>query len=329
MDTATLVVLIVLGIGILTSLFINSRTQARLDGLSGRIPDIEVFNTLQKRLQEVDEGSRKSFERLASDLGKLSKATDQMMEVGKSISGLEDLLKPPKLRGGMGELLLGELLAQILPGNYELQHSFSTGAIVDAVITLGDSYVPVDSKFPLESFRRIFEADDEDSAKKERKGFIKAVKKHIDDIASKYILPDEGTFDFALMYIPAENVYYETILKDEDDKGLFPYAMEKKVIPVSPNSFYAYLQVIIRGLKGMRIEERALEIMNYLGRLQGDQEKFRNDFDILGKHLENARNKYTEADKRLGRFEDKLLVAGDPTNLISSVEEENLPSPSD
>jgi len=315
MEIALIILLILLTIGVFASLYLNSKTQASLDGFASRMPDNETFASLQKRLQEVDEGSRKSFERLAQDLGKLSKATDQMMEVGKSISGLEDLLKPPKLRGGMGELLLAELLGQILPSNFELQHQFSTGAKVDAVIKLGDSYVPVDSKFPLESFRRILEAESDEEAAKERKGFLRAVRKHIDDIAEKYILPDEGTFDFALMYIPAENIYYETILKDEANEGLFPYAMEKRVIPVSPNSFYAYLQVIIRGLKGMRIEERAAEIMDFLGSLQGDQDKFRNDFDTLGKHLENARNKFSDAEKKLSRFEAKLLTAAQDTEI--------------
>jgi DNA recombination protein RmuC len=143
-----------------------------------------------------------------------------------------------------------------------------------------------------------------------RKRFITDVKKHVDAIAQKYILPDEGTYEFALMYIPAENVYYETVLKDEEGEGLYPYALQKRVIPVSPNSFYAYLQVIIHGLKGLHIEERAREIMDHLARLQGDEAKFRQDFETLGTHIENARKKYEEADRKLARLEDKLLAAG-------------------
>ncbi|HUT15198.1 MAG TPA: DNA recombination protein RmuC, partial [Anaerolineae bacterium] len=290
-------------------------SQARLSYLTERMPDVGAIDSLSRRLQEVDDSSRKSFERLAGNLGELGKATEQMMEVGKTISSLENLLRPPKLRGGMGELLLGELLSQVLPGNYELQHHFKSGATVDAVIHLGDAMVPVDSKFPLEAFRRLGEAEDEAAAKQERKGFIKSVKARIDEIATKYILPDEGTYDFALMYIPAENVYYEAILKDEESAGLLPYALEKRVIPVSPNSFYAYLQVIIRGLKGMRIEERAGQILDYLSRLQGDEERFRSDFDTLGGHIENARKKYEEAERRLNRFEDKLLAPGESVEL--------------
>ncbi len=294
----------------------NQITQARLDLLAKQIPDQDSFVSLGKRLQSIDVASRHSFERLSKDLGGLSKATEQMMEVGKTISSLEDLLKPPKLRGGMGETLLEELLSQILPGSFKMQHKFKDGSIVDAALTIGGNIVPVDAKFPLESFRRMIKLGDIEEAKRERKIFIRAVKKHIDDIATKYILPDEGTFNFALMYIPAENVYYETIIKDDEGNGLFPYASERRVIPVSPNSFFAYLQVIVHGLKGMQIEKKAYEIMQHLNRLKGDEDRFRKEFNTLGGHLKNAQNKYDEADKRLNRFEDKLLSVGEEDNTF-------------
>jgi len=268
----------------------------------------ELARLISQRISEIDQGSRQSFERLKEDIGKLSAATQQMLEVGKTISSLEDLLKPPKIRGGMGETLLEELLTQILPSGYfAFQHAFKSGEKVDAVICLGNKLVPVDAKFPLEQFRKIMENTSEAERKNARRGFLRDVKRHIDDIASKYILPDENTFDFALMYIPAENVYYEAVIKEEDDEGLYSYALKKKVIPVSPNSFYAYLQVIIHGLKGMSIEAHAREIINHLERLKGDEKRFRDEFEVLGNHLSNARKKYEDADKLLNRFEEKLL----------------------
>jgi DNA recombination protein RmuC len=144
-----------------------------------------------------------------------------------------------------------------------------------------------------------------------KRQFAIDVKKHINAIAEKYILPDEGTYDFALMYIPAENVYYETIVKDEsaDGKSLSYYAMSKHVIPVSPSSFYAYLQAILLGLKGMKIEQSAKEIIQYLGRLQGDFSRFRDDFGLLGKHLGHAQSVYQNTEKRLEQFSQKLLAA--------------------
>src|SRR5262249_30851163 len=139
--------------------------------------------------------------------------------------------------------------------------------------------------------------------------FLRDVKKHIDDIAGKYILGDEGTYDFALMYVPAENVYYETIIKEGNagnERQLFSYALEKRVIPVSPNSFYAYLQTILLGLRGMKVEERAHDILNTLAGLRGDFEKLQESFRILGKHLSNAQSSYADAERTLTKFDSKL-----------------------
>jgi DNA recombination protein RmuC len=140
------------------------------------------------------------------------------------------------------------------------------------------------------------------------------VKKHVDAIATKYILPDEGTYDFALMYVPAENVYYETIIKEDggDEHQLFSYALEKRVIPVSPNSFYAYLQTILLGLRGMQVEERAQEILNTLARLRGDFERLQENFRVLGKHLTNASGSYTDTEKTMVKLDAKLSQVEQP-----------------
>ena len=136
--------------------------------------------------------------------------------------------------------------------------------------------------------------------------------KHVDAIAAKYILPDEGTYDFALMYIPAENVYYESIIKDDADGALLEYALKRRVVPVSPGSFYAYLQAIVLGLRGFQIEENARRIMEDLARLRGDFARFAEDFDTLGKHLANAKTKHDDAGRRLERFQDKLENVHEP-----------------
>jgi DNA recombination protein RmuC len=243
-------------------------------------------------------------------LGELSKTSEQIHEVGKNIATLQEILRPPKLRGGLGEQFLGELLSQILPPEfYSLQYPFSSGERVDAVVRLGEKLVPIDSKFPLDNFRRIIECKTEEEKKSFKKIFYRDVKKHIDDIASKYILPQEGTYDFALLYIPAENVYYEIITKDEsfgEEKGVLNYALTKKVIPVSPNSFYAYLQVIVLGLKGLQIEKEAQKIQALLSGLKKDIGGFQEDFQLVGKHISNAMNKFEEARRRLDKFSFKL-----------------------
>jgi DNA recombination protein RmuC len=286
------------------------------------------MNAINERLIEnsvLQRGTSESFGQIRETLGKLTEASRHMEQVGKEISGLGDLLRAPKVRGGIGELFLGDLLSQTLaPEQYNLNHGFRSGERVDAVIVLQGGMVPVDAKFPLESFQRLIAAPDEGERAKHKREFIRAVKRHINAIASKYILPDEGTLDFALMYIPAENVYYETIIKDEGlggDQSIISHALERRVIPVSPNSFYAYLQAIGMGLKGMQIEQQAQEIMRYLSRLQGDFSRFREDFSTLGGHVERARKKYEEADIKLGRFEEKLIGAREPSREIPFHEE--------
>lgn len=285
----------------------------------------QVTQQLQKSAGDLNsrlDNAARVVQEVSKGLGGLSEATKKVFEVGKDIASLQEILRSPKLRGGLGELFLGDLLAQIFPpAHYALQHRFKSGEAVDAVIRLGQNLAPVDAKFPLENFKRVVETATEDDRKTAKKKFIADVKKHIDAIAGKYILPDEGTFDFALMYIPAENVYYELIIRDEavdTDKALMSYAFAKRVIPVSPNSFYAYLQTILLGLKGMHIEEQARDILKNLARLSGDFEKFRGDFDLVGKHLTNVKTKYDDADKRLEKFSDRLqaLSGAEPGQVL-------------
>ncbi|MDI6641581.1 MAG: DNA recombination protein RmuC [Elusimicrobiota bacterium] len=278
----------------------------------------ERLDAVQKTIGERLDTAAKVVGDVQRSLGSLSQATERVFEVGKDIARLQEILRAPKLRGALGELFLGDLLAQILPPeHFSLQYKFKSGEQVDAVVRLGTGLVPVDSKFPLENFRRIFDSQTEEEKKVARKEFIKNVKKHIDDIAKKYILPDEGTFDFALMYIPAENVYYETIIRDEisdersQERSISSFALERRVIPVSPNSFYAYLQAIVLGLKGLRIEKNAEIILVHLERLKGDFDRFKQDFEILGKHISAAKSKFDDTDIKLTRFEEKLLSTGE------------------
>ncbi len=268
-----------------------------------------TLNLMQQQLQGTTQQINLRLDNTAKTIKDMALAAQRVSDIGANIASLQELLKPPKFRGELGEFFLENLLAQILPhSHYETQYVFKSGNKVDAVIHLGEKLVPVDSKFPLEDFERVIKSAPDSEHTAHRRNFIKTVKKHIDDIASKYILPDEGTYDFALMYIPAENVYYETIIKDTEPKesSIFSYAMEKKVIPVSPNSFYAYLQVIIEGLRGFHIEKKIQEVIQSISRLQGDFNRFREDFDTANRHLTNAKNKFDEAERKLLQLGDKL-----------------------
>jgi DNA recombination protein RmuC len=244
------------------------------------------------------------FGNIKENLGRLEETNRSIYEISKDISSLQELLRAPKFRGQMGETLLENLLSQVLPkDHFQIQYRFKTSDTVDAVIRLGERLVPIDAKFSLENFQKMLEAPDEPAKSAYRKKFIQDVKNRVDEIAEKYILPQENTYDFGFMYIPAENVYYEVIIKED----LFSYFVSKKVIPVSPNTFYAYLQVICLGLRGFKIEENAKAILKNLSMLSVEINKFKDDFDILGAHLANAGSKYADSQKKLDRLSDRLV----------------------
>ena len=280
----------------------------QLQGLVGTV-NTQLAQS-QQNLGAQFEGATKVFGELKGQLGQVAEMATRMESLGREIEELQGILKAPKLRGNMGEASLEEFLRQVLPpGAFEIQHRFAGGQAVDAVIRLRDHLVPVDAKFPLESFQRMVGAEDDTARKTARKEFEKSVKGRIDEIADKYIRPVEGTFEFALMYIPAENVYYEVIIKDEnlgDQGSLLAYATSRRVVPVSPNSFFAYLSTIATGLKGMQVEERAREILIELGKLQREFSRFGEAFRLVGKHLQSASGKYEEAEKLANRVGDRL-----------------------
>jgi len=257
----------------------------------------------------IDQQS-KVFADFKERIGVLETLGKSLGDLSREISNFQQILQAPKLRGDLGEFMLEELLGQVLPSDcYETQYTFSGNEKVDAIIRLKIGIVPVDAKFPLDNFRkavRLEEASDE--GKHARRDFARDVMKHVDDIAAKYIRPVEGTLDFAFMYIPAENVYYETIVKEAAHRGttVSDYARGKRVIPVSPNSFWAYLQVIAWGLKGLRLDERVHEVMAHLGRLGKDVEAFGSEFETLGRHIRNAHNKYEEASSEFSKMSTRL-----------------------
>jgi len=308
-----ILILLVVTVAAVAFVLWESRESRRT--LAGRIGEVEtrigsridsVSETMTSSLSSSSDTVRQVTERLAGIDGAAKRIIE---EVGPSISDLRDILKPAGLRGGFGEVLLEQLLRDALPGeHFEAQHQFRGGERVDFVIRLPEGLVPVDSKFPLESFNRLLATQSEEERDRERKGFVQTIKKHIDAVA-KYIMPDEGTLAFALMYIPSESVYYEVVVRDEvssERQSLMEYARQKNVFPVSPNTFYALLQAIAKGLRGLQVERQAREIINHLERLQGDFTRFREDFRVLGTHIRNAEGKYREVDERVDKLERKL-----------------------
>jgi DNA recombination protein RmuC len=282
---------------------VDRRLQGVVETMDRRLADLDT--KVDRRLENASQTTLKIHERL----GKVDEATSQMLERAKDLARLEQALRPPKARGGFGELLLENLLRDRLPASaYQMQHTFASGERVDAVVRV-DRTIPVDSKFPLDNYNRLVEAESDDERALAERQFARDVKTHIDAIAAKYIRPDEGTYDFAFMYIPVEAVYYE--LACGKTGALLAYAHDRRVFPVSPTTFTAYLQVIALGLRGMQIEQHAHEVMGYVAELQRDFGRFAEDFDKIGTHIGHAQSKHHEAGKRLDRFETKLERAAE------------------
>lgn len=314
----------------------DSTLQLLNDNFNARMKEIaeqfarqtkEVNSRLRENTEMVQKSNHNVGERLDSaakvvggvteKLAKMEEASKRIFEVGKDISSLQDILRAPKLRGNLGEFFLGDLLNQYFSKDQiSMPYTFRSGEKVDAAIHLADKrIVPIDAKFPLENFKKMIETKEENEKKIARKLFIGDVKKRIDEIA-KYILPDEGTLDFALLYIPAENVYYEVIVKDDGEDNLSSYAFKKRVIPVSPNNFFVYIQTVLMGLRGLQVEKGARDMIAAIGRLKGDFTKFGEDFDVLGNHLTNANNKFEDSKRRFEKIEQKV----DNIELLSSEE---------
>jgi len=251
---------------------------------------------MQGRLDTTGKAINERLDNAARVISGVSKELGEMSEIGRQMKDLQDFLKSPKLRGNIGEQVLKELLGQMLPKqSFHLQYSFKTGSVVDAAIKTANGIIPIDSKFPMESFRKMMAAETEADKTPHVRQFVNDVRKHIREISSKYILTEEGTIDYALMYIPSEAVYYEVVNNPE----LFEYAGDNRVLPVSPMTFYAYLKAILMGLEGQKIEEKARYILDALKAIETDTKTFGEDFRILLKHLTNAKN---TADSASGSF---------------------------
>lgn len=307
---------------------VTSELGNRLDSINRQVTEqlnqsANVMNANTAAVSKNIVAVQQTFAGLQRQVGEMTEQARQLSDMSKAVTALEHVLRAPKLRGNFGEEQLENLLGLVFSQNqYELQHRFSSGEVVDAVLFLPLGQVAVDSKFPLENFRRIANANEEDK-KCARRDFLRDVRRRVDEIATRYIRPAEGTLPFALMYVPAENVYYETIIRNEDEPfHLYRYCLEKRVIPVSPNSLYAYLQTIMVGLKGMQVSQRAETIVREIESLRIELEKFTKAFETVGQHVRNAASKLEEGSKLLYKVELRVeSLAGDGTEQQMLFEE--------
>jgi DNA recombination protein RmuC len=239
---------------------------------------------------------------LSRQLGTLGEQSQRIGDLAKDIGSLQDLLRAPKARGGFGELLLERLLHDALPaGAYEVQYTYKDGSRVDAIVRYAGRIVPIDAKFPNETWNALAKAVDETERRSKKRAFLQQVRRHIDAVG-RYVSPADGTIDFAVMYIPSESIYYDLVLREEEgEPDLRAYCAERKVIPASPNTLLAYLQVVSLGVRGLAMQERTRELQTGVSAVRREFERFVELHDQLGRHLENATKKFDETDRALSR----------------------------
>lgn len=273
-----------------------------LQGMHSRLD--ESSKTMNERLQSTQHQMSTTLSTLSELMGNVGKELGGVRAIGQQISKFQEFLNSPKLRGNIGEQILYDSLHKTLPKeSVQEQYKFKNGATVDALIATDKGGIPVDSKFPMDFYRRYAETKDKDQATTLRSEFLRSVKKYIDDISTKYILPEEGTLDFAVMYVPAEQVYYEMI---NDDHDLMSYAHERKVLVVSPNSFFHFLRIILIGLEKAKFAEEAEKIWGLVTALQNDFSKFGKQIEVLSRHLTNAKNSVDLVSSEYQRIDSKL-----------------------
>ncbi len=264
----------------------------------------ENMRGMQERMDKTTEALNFRLDRAAQVIGQVNKELGSMSEIGRGLKDFQAFLTSPKLRGNIGEQILYDAIDQVFSSQqYAKQFKFKEGQVVDAIIKTSDAMIPIDSKFPMESFKLMCDAQSEDERLRCSREFVKAVKKHIDDVSRKYILPHEGTVDFAVMYVPSENVYYEIVANNVE---LMDFAKSKNVLLVSPNSFFHFLRVILMGLERTKIQEEAQKIWELLKGIQQENVKFSESLNLVNRHLTNAKNALDTATVEYAKFSNKI-----------------------
>lgn len=291
----------------------DSTQDKNLEDLKIELKDIreKMSSSLQNNLEFIQKQAGESnriIQDVASRLTQLDATNKQVVGFATQLQSLENILKNPKQRGILGEYFLDTLLGNVLPpASYKMQYAFKDGEIVDAAIFVKDKIIPIDAKFSLEKYNQIMETQDAARRDELEKDFKRDIKMRIDE-TSKYIRPAEGTTDFAFMFIPAEGIYYNLLIykvgnTNVSSQDLIQYAFGKKVIIVSPTSFFAYLQTVIQALKAMKIEESVKDILKRVDELGKHVLNYEQYMKRLGNNLDTTVNAYNLAYKELGKID--------------------------
>ena len=323
MEIALIIAVAIVGIGLGAGLFIVLQKLKALEEKKQDDQGIMMLNqNVQGIQQRMDETTRTINERLDNAgrvIAGVSRELGTMSQIGTQLAQFQDFLKSPKMRCSLGEQVLKYQLIQALPAELlRFQLAFRTGDIVDAAIILNAGIVPIDSKFPLENFNRYIKASDEAEKGTLLNAFRRDFRNRVTEISRKYILPDEGTVDFAIMYLPSETIYYELITNDRL-RDLYDFASSEKVIVASPSTLFHYLRTIMIGLEGQRMNKMAHQILIAVKTIQQETYKFGDGVRLLDKHLGNAKNTMDQVTQNYTRLSQKV-------DMVMQIEEQADPA---
>ena len=267
-------------------------------------------SSMNDKLDKATDNLNSRLDKAAQVIGAVQKELGTVQERFKGFEEFNELLHP-KMRGNIGEKILADMLAQVFSNDhYALQYKFRGGETVDAIIRTKAGIVPIDSKFPLENFKQFTRAQNDEERRLTKREFVRAVKKHIDDIGKKYIIPEEGTINFAVMYVPSENVYYHILTDDEND--LLEYAKTKSVLMTSPHGFFNFLRIILMGLERNKLQDQAQKIWEILKGVQQESIRFGETLGVLSRHVTNAKgamdSAYSGYEKLNGKLDQVKLL---------------------
>ncbi len=294
---------------------LNQKLNSTQKTLSDSLQQQASTNT--RMLQQLSKDSNKTIKEVTEKLTKLDETNKRVVDFATQLQSLENILKNPKQRGILGEYFLEDLLSKVMPqGTYKAQYAFEDGQIVDAALFVKDKIIPIDAKFSLERYNDIQEETDKERRTSLEKEFRADLKARIDETA-KYIRPDEGTTDFSIMFIPAEGIFYNLLMfkvgaAKVTSEDLINYAFKKRVIIVSPNTFFAYLQTILQALKALQVEESVKEVIKRVSQLGKHLAKYQDNMEKLGKHLGTTVGAYNRASKEFKKVDkDVLKISGE------------------
>ena len=322
-DTLFIIVTITIGFGILFIILkrwlIDTKHQP--DELISQL--LKSFDSRSheqaKEIRDMSHVLNQRLDNAARVISAVQKNIGEFSEIGRSMRDLQEFLRSPKLRGNIGEEVLADLISQMFPKNsFFLQYGFKSGVRVDAAIKTDAGILTIDAKFPMENYQKMVKGETEQERERAKKEFIRDVKGHIETISDKYILPDEGTLDFSLMYVPSEPVFYELVQIVE----VMSFAKRQRVYPVSPTTLYAHLQTILLSFAGKQMEQKSKEVFKILRAMLGDFEKIEVSLGVLGKHLTNAYNQMGQVNQGVVKLGQKLK---DSQTLDGKPEQEQLP----